>query len=779
MTSRSSFVVTTWIWLALLALSYTNLVQSSRRPEHKPRLRRLHGDGDDGNDGNDLSEYYHLWPPEQIHQTMHEWSDMYPDLVKVTTSQVAYGLPRAGGPDDCPYDDGDGCNNHIMTIQDYTVHPEGSASSNALPEVLWSGCVHGNERVGPTAVMEAAALLLEAAACEAKPNKAVQKHVGHAIHDGTTWENELATAKLCRKALEDKGVRAPQRQWLARLVATRRIVIVPTANALGYFRNVREEEQIDPNRDFPFDITDSTQCMQTIAGRTLNEVFREHMFQLSLTFHGGMEVVAYEWGAPTYLKYLSPDDEAQSQIASAYSRYGGGWKASNPYNYGTMNDLVYYVRGGMEDWAYAASWDPERVIVCKPTTYGGYSAEKSQYNDSTLRVFNMLVETSDTKEPTTYLGKRVDVFKKDTSENGHVSRNIRLALLAADIVEPYVSIISVNELAISDDILPLTLRDDRTTCQRTKGVMVPQNVREVTVEWTVGGALDIDETSLVYGRWSDMAENDVSCMAQPITENLSKLAVATDLNALNGTGFFSKNGPSPLRTDSQRRSTLGPVFRATLDVSAYKPREQVVVLARARVDQSWQNQPGKIKPNLAPQAHVVNARTNPGWHHESAGKVVQGRLDWYTTIPLTIVIGDYFDSVGSQAGREVGTIELSNRFGHTTGGTTGGITPTSQADSSGWKQLLGMFFVVVCGSVACAFCVQYKRDATHQRIINELMDEEEGVFEGSKPYSDYIEDDELEGELDLDDDEEEEAEDVLAPENEHDGDLEMRQYTID
>ena len=60
------------------------------------------------------------------------------------------------------------------------------------------------------------------------------------------------------------------------------------------------------------------------------------MFQLALTFHGGMEVVAYEWGAPTWLDHFSPDDEAQSQIAAAYSRFGGGWSTSKPYNFGTM-----------------------------------------------------------------------------------------------------------------------------------------------------------------------------------------------------------------------------------------------------------------------------------------------------------------------------------------------------------------------------------------------------------------------------------------------------------
>ena len=94
-----------------------------------------------------------------------------------------------------------------------------------------------------------------------------------------------------------------------------------------------------------YDVTDATACMKTIAGRTLNEIFREHMFQLSLTFHGGMEVVSYEWGAPTWLGHLSPDDTAQKVIGGAYSQYGGAFATSNQYQHGTMNDMVYYVRG--------------------------------------------------------------------------------------------------------------------------------------------------------------------------------------------------------------------------------------------------------------------------------------------------------------------------------------------------------------------------------------------------------------------------------------------------
>jgi hypothetical protein len=174
-------------------------------------------------------------------------------------------------------------------------------SSNELPEVLWSGEVHGNEQVGPTSVMQAAELLLEAASCIALPRISVKKD------NPKGFEDEIQKAADCRENMLEFGIAEKQMWWLTRLVSTRRIVVVPTANALGYYRKRREEGKVDPNRDFPYDYLKNnqhpgynTECKKTIAARTLNEVFREHMFQLSLTFHGGMEVIGYEWGAPSY-----------------------------------------------------------------------------------------------------------------------------------------------------------------------------------------------------------------------------------------------------------------------------------------------------------------------------------------------------------------------------------------------------------------------------------------------------------------------------------------------
>ena len=301
----------------------------------------------------DKIKQYSILSSSQITHELHNLASTYPTLVKLKTSQEEFGLSKAGTSSDCTFNNkydthdnegGDGCFNYYLTIEDTVTH--NSTSSQTLPEVFLSGAVHGNERVGPTSVLEAAKILLEATYCEAIPH-IIPSHIDINTEKGAEWLLQIEQGKDCRKELYDKGISDYQRQWLARLVTTRRIVIIPTANALGYDRNQREEVDIDPNRDFPFDVLDETQCMQTIAGRTINELFRIHMFQIALTFHGGTEVVSYEWGAPTYKHVRSPDDLAQVEIGDGYARFAGDFQGTDQYVSGTMNDLVYPVRGGM------------------------------------------------------------------------------------------------------------------------------------------------------------------------------------------------------------------------------------------------------------------------------------------------------------------------------------------------------------------------------------------------------------------------------------------------
>jgi hypothetical protein len=331
-------------------------------------------------------------------------------------------------------------------------------------------------------------------------------------------------------------------------------------------------------------------------------------------------------------------------------------------------------------------------------------------------------------------------LNRNTKGNGHVSRNIRLALLAADLVQPYVSIVGVNNLALSDDVVPLTERGGQT-CQESKAVMVPGNAGEVQIEWTVGGAISIDETEVWYAKWDDIPKGQIDCSAQP--DSLTGFTKGTIISANSGTGVFSRAGsqPSPDLSETGALPSLGPVFRATIAIpDGLKTMDQLVVIASARVDKNWAIPPSNVAPNVSPQSHVANARTNPDWYHESAGKIIKGRLDWYS-IPLTIVIGAYEDSIGKQGDHQVNTVEVKSRFGDSTGFSKGGMRPKS-ADTeqmwfpvSGWGILLGLLLIWTFGFCACAVFRQSRRTGKLRKRSDVVGEDDEFVFD-AKPYSD-------------------------------------------
>ena len=342
------------------------------------------------------------------------------------------------------------------------------------------------------------------------------------------------------------------------------------------------------------------------------------------------------------------------------------------------------------------------------------------------------------------LGTSLDVLSKDTSGNGHVSRNIRLSLAAIDMVEPYVGIVGVNDLPLSDDVVPLAER----TCQTAaKKVMIPKNAPDITLEWTVGGAISIDETTVWFAQ--NLPDGSLDCKTQPARAYIEKtFAQGSALGATTGTGFFSPRGPAPHPSTSQTdiEPTLGPLFSAKIDVSNLKPNDRLTIIASARVDSSWQTVPGNVAPNVPPQSHVVNARTNPDWHHESAGKHVKGRLDWFS-IPITIVVGDYDDSVGSQAGKELSTIEVSNRFGLTTGQFKGGISPSKSKSDSGafmglsWQAVAGILVVAVLCAVGVIVSIRRRQGDLEPIGPNDLYGDDGMFTAGGRRYTDNIEGD--------------------------------------
>ncbi|KAL3769563.1 hypothetical protein ACHAWU_005515 [Discostella pseudostelligera] len=643
-----------------------------------------------------MDEQYEILPSSEILARLQKLVATYPTFATLTTTQEWFGLPRAGNDADCPFDanykvHGRGCNNYVLIIHDKEAYPDDSdlkvadeeaakyylnleegyfnqpnlEGENArsgwkfIPDVFLSGSVHGNERVGPTSLLEMSELMVESAYCESLPRMRFKPSTSSVDKEAIQfWEAELASAQSCRQDLaKNKGVPSPYRQWLARLVSTRRTIVIPTANALGYSRDEREEGNIDPNRDFPFDIpsSKSNECMRTIAGRSINELFRSHLFPIGLTFHGGMEVIGYEWGAPSHLNEVAPDALAQNTIASAYSRYADGFNGHVPYDFGTMNDKVYYVRGGMEDWAFAGSWDTERVVECTPTTFGGYPKEKTVYNNSTLRAFNMLIETSDPKTPSrSELGKRTHpLVSSNGVENGHIARNLRLALLAVDVAQPYLSIRSLEGLEFEDDVVPgVNLRryNGASYLENSKTVWIPDmTFGSIKISWSVGGAFSIDQTELMFGLSNALPLNlaDAEDGTYPSVEALDMMnsnAFRTT-TPLQGRSRWHADGPYPTKGDA-----IDPIFEATIAISSYPVGSTLVVIAKAKVDEDWLQQSNNgVSSGLGPTSHIVSARVNPSYRASNAGKIIRGRRDnWWYSDPIKIIIGSH-DGSDSEA----------------------------------------------------------------------------------------------------------------------------------
>ncbi|KAG7389487.1 hypothetical protein PHYPSEUDO_010372 [Phytophthora pseudosyringae] len=487
-----------------------------------------------------------------------ELETKYPDYAEVFSVQDKYGLPKRKELQCTRNNETAPCEQYVVKITDEATLPDPER-----PELIFSGAVHGNERVGPQAVVVLAELLLS-----------------HAT-------------------------RSDGNPWLHHLVKTRTIVIIPTANAYGYDHNVRKELDADPNRDFPYNLGDDEECMVTMAARALNELWRDHLFQLGITFHAGTECITYEWGGKNHVKESgksdkSPDDRSQQQLSRIMSRFGGKFEEKNDYYPdGTMNDVVYAVNGGYEDHGYAASWEnefttPKPMKECNPSSFGGYPAAKTRYNNATHRAFNVLIETSDSKQPNaTSLGdsstlsdKALSDYLPATEMVGHIPRNVRLSLLYIDLVQPYVLWKS---------------HPDNTSVEKA-----------ATFKWEVAGAITVDSTQLKV--WSD-DPSDAS-----LTHSQSGV-----------TRWYHED--LGLKVEVNNKG----LFSADVEFAAAGTYYVQVI---ATVDQNWATQgtgEDVPVPKVNPQTHIVNARTNVDWIYSNNDRVVRGQTVW-TSQKVKIVV---------------------------------------------------------------------------------------------------------------------------------------------
>lgn len=572
---------------------------------------------------------------------MQELASSYPDLVDFDNAQDKYGLPSPGACGDKRVP----CKQYMLTITNKTSLNEfdslaENSNSNGIndgnstvhniyakstrPQVFFSGEIHGDERVGPQAMIELALLLVHGASYK---------------EDGK----------------DNKRLYKSDNAWLRYLVNSRVIIIMPMTNAVGYSEFTREENGIDTNRDYPID-NPRRNCMRAVTSKAINEIFREHMFSIALTFHGGMQAIAYEWGTKTHYSHpVSPDDYAQASIASIMSAYAGKFQGSR-YPHGRMNNLVYPVNGGMEDWAYATTWDKTSLTGnIEALGCSGYDPAKTKYTTAQLRTINILIETSDDKEPNeNTLGTDTAVLLPEGNGDGHVPRNMRLALIAAEFALPYI--------AWSNPIMPTFT----PVCENS-------NILNANFGWEVGGSVFVDETELVWGKWpKNIKGGQENLEGFGLSDDeITKLEVIgtslrrSGLTRWAGVKIEDKYNLRRRRTLSDNTAII-PVHGEDInldgkysdrekhpiipqwieclflevDEKLFKPDEddiELFFMVRAKVDSIWGQGGANIEPNLKPQSHLVNARTNPTWNMKNSGYSINGRTTFYSK-PIKIVL---------------------------------------------------------------------------------------------------------------------------------------------
>jgi hypothetical protein len=224
-------------------------------------------------------------------------------FIKIDSSQNRYKLPFAGNCHGQP------CENLIVFMTDF------NSMTVDKPQVYISGLLHGDEVLGASTLTELALYFCES----------------------TTKE-----------------------QWVVDLLKSRYIVYTPFTNAYGYANGLREDyilrndssSTFDPNRDFPYFNSKSetiSECMQTVTARTVNELFREHLFIQTLTFHGGINAIGYPWGNFIHKIYQTstpcPDCSAAYKIGIVLQRYSGSannrGKGITDYTLADMTTMVF------------------------------------------------------------------------------------------------------------------------------------------------------------------------------------------------------------------------------------------------------------------------------------------------------------------------------------------------------------------------------------------------------------------------------------------------------
>lgn len=234
-----------------------------------------------------------------------------------------------------------------------------------------------------------------------------------------------------------------------------------------------------------------------------------------------------------------------------------------------------------------------------------------------------------------------------TGHEGHISRNLRLCVAMADLVQPYV-------------VWAGPTAEDNDGGQSAIHPWPVSSNTEIKVQWDVGGALSVDQTTLfiIEAEGEGDADEDDGC---PATLNKSMLAkLRADAGGVAGvpltnpqhstildgesvipneeyggtiwTKMFAEVPSNPSVLDKAWSPYKGRYWQSpTHAFSTSPPGKRWMIVAGAKTDQDWGGANTEGQPTgMPPQSHVVKARTIEGYTAQVGGSKLEGHLWWFS-----------------------------------------------------------------------------------------------------------------------------------------------------
>lgn len=271
---------------------------------------------------------------------------------------------------------------------------------------------------------------------------------------------------------------------------------------------------------------------------------------------------------------------------------------------GSTNEVVYPVKGGMEEWGYAASWFNRYNKV--PTVPSMCRNEVPVViTEGSNRCLVFLVETETKKKPPkATLGNNENVFLvSNKTRDFWIPVLMRQITVVLDVLRPYSMIVGVSS---------------------------------EKVRWNVGGCFEVDETFVMVFRYSEafhrLAANQKSSVNSDLTDSEydSLLRLVETEKPLLVTSVLK--GVSPYRQTPKESYFPGVpenqlIFESSIELGNVDAGENVVIIAVSRVDKFMTRVPENENPIIPPQSLFVSLRTNASWimRNEKSGRELRGR----------------------------------------------------------------------------------------------------------------------------------------------------------